>query len=106
MNQDGEGIEDLHRYARQRALAIGLVEPNDEEKKAMEQANENAQPDPASQLAISQAKQLEQQGEKDAALAEKAAADADLARAKTAEIITGIGQPDRPVIRMGRDLVN
>ena len=106
MNQDGEGIDDLHRYARQRALAIGLVEPNDEEKAAMEQANENAQPDPASQLAISQAKQLEQQGEKDAALAEKAAADADLARAKTAEIITGIGQPDRPVIRMGRDLVN
>lgn len=51
MNQEGEGMDDLRRFARRRALALGLVEPNDEEKAAMAQQAQAAaqQPDPQAQ---------------------------------------------------------
>lgn len=55
MNQDGEGIDDFHEYVRQKALSLGLVEPNDEEREAMAEAAQNAEPDPMAQLANAQA---------------------------------------------------
>jgi hypothetical protein len=36
MNQDGEGMDDLKDFARQKGVAMGLVKPNEDEKAKME----------------------------------------------------------------------
>jgi hypothetical protein len=48
MNQDGEGMDDLKSFVRKKGVAMGLVEPNEEEKAQMEQAQ--AAPDPEKAL--------------------------------------------------------
>lgn len=91
MNQDGEGITDLHRFARRKALAIGLVEPNDEEKAQMEAAAQQQQGDPVQDAT---AKALEGQAAKYMADAQKVgaevvklASDTKLNEAKTVETL-------------------
>jgi hypothetical protein len=49
MNQDGEGVGSVQKYARKRLVAMGVEEPNEEEKAQMEQAQQR--PDPNAQLA-------------------------------------------------------
>lgn len=88
---DGEGIDRLQAYARKKGLQIGLHEPTDEEAKQIESAQQ--MPDPNSELAQAQAKALEGQAIKDAALAEKAKADTAQSLAKTAEIAEKLRQP-------------
>lgn len=96
MNTDGEGIDDLHAFARQRGIAIGLVQPNEEEQALMAQQQEQQGPDPASLLAEGQAKALEAQAGKDTALAGKAVADTALSKAKTVETLTNAGVKSMP----------
>jgi hypothetical protein len=55
MNQDGEGTSDFQKYARKRLVGMGVVEPTDDEKAQMEQAQQNAQPDPMAAVAAAQA---------------------------------------------------
>lgn len=50
MNMDGEGSEILAKLARRNLVGMGLVEPNDEEKQEMEQAQQSQQPDPTAGL--------------------------------------------------------
>jgi hypothetical protein len=77
MNQDGEGTSDFQRYARKRLVAMGIVEPTDDEKVQMEQAAEQQQqPDPMAAVAAADA-QLK------GAQAQKALADTDQSKAKT-----------------------
>jgi hypothetical protein len=73
MNQDGEGMADFQKYASKRLVAMGVVEPSDEEKAAMEQAAEAdaQQPDPAMILTEAQASALKGSAMKDAAQAQK-----------------------------------
>jgi hypothetical protein len=49
LNVDGEGLADYQKWNRQRALGLGLVQPNDEEKAELQQAQQ--QPNPEQQLA-------------------------------------------------------
>lgn len=81
-NVDGEGIDDLRDFYRQRSIAIGATKPTPEEAQAMQAAEQNKQPDP-SQVA------LQQQAQKLAAEAEQAQAGAQQkqadARLKTAQ---------------------
>lgn len=85
MNQDGEGIGDFQNWMRKKALAMGLVEPNDDEKKAMEQAaQQTPPPDPTADLVAAQAEDLR-------ASAAKKTAEIPLTQAKTAEIVAKIG---------------
>jgi hypothetical protein len=76
MNVDGEGIENLQAWLRQRAIRSGLVKPNDEEAQQLQQEQANAQPDPQSAA-------LQAVAEKESALATKAVADTKLSGAKT-----------------------
>jgi len=93
LNQDGEGIEDFHKWARSRALGLGLVEPNEEEKKAMEQqAQQPPAPDPMAELATAQAADFAASAQKKQAEVAKVAADTDLSKAKTVETLHSIGQ--------------
>lgn len=80
MNMDGEGMDDLQDWIRQRLVSQGIVKPNEEEKQAMAEAAANQQPDPQSQA-------LQAMAIKEGALAEKAVADTALSKAKTVETL-------------------
>ena len=49
-NMDGEGMDDLQKYARKLAVQSGIVDPTDDEKQQMQQAQEMQAPDPSQQL--------------------------------------------------------
>lgn len=85
LNTDGEGSDGFIKYARQKGLGLGLVEPNEDEKAAMEEAAQNAQPDPAQQLVEAQTADLAASArEREARVVDLQAA-ADKKRAETAE---------------------
>lgn len=77
-NMDGEGMTDLQKYARRKGIALGLIEPSDEEKAALDEAAQNQGPDPAAAVANAQAEALHEH-------AGKLHEEQDLTRAKTAE---------------------
>lgn len=94
-NQDGEGMTELQKYARNKGIKLGLIEPTEEEAAAMQQAAQAAGPDPNAELADAQKNALNAGAEKDAALAGKAKADEQktlaevgLTRAKTIETLS------------------
>lgn len=87
LNTNGEGSDDFIAWARKQALAIGLVQPNDDEREAMAAAQENAQPDPAQVLVEAQAAELAAQAKENEAGAMDKIASAEKKRAETAEIM-------------------
>lgn len=74
VNMDGEGMDDLKKFVRKKGVAMGLIEPNEDEKAQMEQAQQ--QPDPTQALAAAEAALK-------AAQAKKAEADARQSQAGT-----------------------
>jgi len=91
-NSDGEGIDDLKKFARKRGLAIGLFEPNEEEQAEAAKQQEGAEPDPTTILVQAQAADLN-------ASAEKKTAETAKAEAQTLQIMDELSTPK--VIRMG-----
>lgn len=58
MNMDGEGIEDIRKWIRNRLVMSGIVQPTDDEKEELAQAQQNQQPDPNQMLAQAKAEEL------------------------------------------------
>jgi hypothetical protein len=59
-NQDGEGMSDLQKFARKKAILSGLIEPDDDEKALMAQQQQEASqqaPDPQAQLTAAKAEE-------------------------------------------------
>jgi hypothetical protein len=56
MNQDGEGVGSVQKYARKRLVGMGVEDPNDEEKAAMAEAQQ--EPDPNAQIAAAKTADL------------------------------------------------
>jgi hypothetical protein len=83
MNMDGELPEGFEDWNRQRLVAKGIVKPTDEEKKAMEDAAKNAQPDPQVKMVEAQSELAAAAAQKEAALAEKARQDTLKSQADT-----------------------
>ncbi|ABD27438.1 hypothetical protein Saro_3003 [Novosphingobium aromaticivorans DSM 12444] len=105
MNTDGEGTDGFMQWMRKvKALPMGLVEPNDEEKAEMEQAAQNVQPDPMANLANAQARQFEADAAKKAAEVAETEANTRLLDAKTVETLEKAQQPanDQPSIPLNR----
>lgn len=92
MNQDGEGMTSLQRYARKRLVAVGVEEPNEEEQRQMEEAAENEQPDATQTALMAQAKELEASALLKQAQTGKAEADTSLSKAKAVETLASAGQ--------------
>lgn len=90
MNQDGEGMDDLKRMARQKGVSIGLVKPNEEEQAQMEEAA--MQPDPAAVLAEKQGNALDAQAAKDMAQASESESKIKLNEAKALETLADARQ--------------
>lgn len=80
LNMDGEGMNDLQAWIRERLVQQGVVKPTDEEKRQMEEAAANQQPDP-------QAQALQAVAQKEGALAVKAVADTKLSEAKVVQTL-------------------
>jgi len=93
MNQSGEGTSDLQKFARRKALGIGLVEPTeDEQAQIAKTAEAEAQkPDPTMILTEAQAQALNASAAKDRKSAEKLDAEVALTEAKTLEVVNKLG---------------
>jgi hypothetical protein len=120
MNQDGEGMDELQKFARKRGLQIGLVEPTEEEKAMAAAAAQGAPPDPMTQVAAAQAQALGAQAQKDMASSGKIVADTKLSEAKAIQTLSDAAKkraetaeigaaeptppPASPRIRMGYEL--
>lgn len=97
MNMDGEGIQDLHRYARQRGLAIGLFEPSEDEAMRMqEQAAQQAEPSPADQALMAQARNLQSDAQLKGAQAVEKLATAALRQAQAQAVGGPVQAPEAP----------
>jgi hypothetical protein len=85
MNMDGEGINEFQDWLRTtKALPIGLVKPNEDEKRQAEEASQNQQPDPEQQLVQAQLQLVSAQ-------AQKAMTAAGLDQAKIQEAMASAG---------------
>lgn len=80
MNMDGEGVDDFKAYARKKALALGLVEPTQEEQQEAERAQQQQAPDPNAEAMAAQAQAL-------VAQAGKLEADTKLSNAKVIQTL-------------------
>lgn len=106
MTMDGEGLDDLQDWIRNRLVQQGIVKPNEQEKAAMEEAAQNAQPDPQQQLVLAAAQQATAQAKEAEANALKNIAQAELAKAKAAEALAGIDADKRDAILKAFEIEN
>lgn len=86
-NQDGEGLQDLNKFARKQLVMGGIVEPNDDEKAELEQmkaAQGQQQPSAQDQWALAEAQKSMAIAEKQKADTMKTLASVDEIRADTA----------------------
>lgn len=63
-NLDGENMQDVNDYFRQRLLQVGAVNPTEEERQQMQEAAQNQQPDPNQKLIESNARMMDAQSAK------------------------------------------
>jgi hypothetical protein len=82
---EGEGLDDLRSWARQRAIRIGSIKPTDDEKQELAQEQANQQPDPQAQFLLASADQAKADAAQSRAKTVQTIADADLKRAQTAQ---------------------
>lgn len=92
MNMDGEGLSDVKEYYRKQLVQLGALQPNDEELKAMNAAQEQEQPDPNTQYLMAAAQKEAAQAGKLAAETDETVAQTEKTQAETAKILTEIGQ--------------
>jgi hypothetical protein len=95
---DGEGIADLKKWVRMRAVRMGILQPTDEEKQELAAEQQNQQPDPQAMLAMGMTKQALADAQKSGAAAINALAQAALNKAKALELLAGISREDRQQI--------
>jgi hypothetical protein len=103
MNTDGEGLQDVREYYRKQLVAAGVLQPNEEEKKAMEEAAANEQPNPQDQYLLSEAAANEALIAERGANTQLKAAQTEETKAKTArtgaetiQILGEVGAPATP----------
>lgn len=83
MNMEGEGLQDAHDFFRKKLVGMGVIKPTEEEAAAMEEAQQNQQPDANAQFLQASAKKAEQDGQ-------LAQAKVGLTHAQTMETLAGI----------------
>lgn len=89
-NQEGEGMRDLSQFARKKLISMGVVEPNEEEAKEMQAAQEAAKNQPPStqdQYFIAEAAKATAGAEKAKADTQSVLAKVDDTRANTAKTL-------------------
>jgi hypothetical protein len=95
MNIEGEGLSDLHDWARSRLVKGGVIKPTEEEAQEMAQAQANAQPDPQAQYLQAAAAQAEADAAKKRADTVQSIASANLKDAQRQETLASIGMQEQ-----------
>ena len=106
MNTEGEGLEDTQAYYRQKMLRMGVVQPNEKERKQLEEEAKKQQPTPEDKFLLESA-------ENEKAKAGKARSDTALSlektkktAAETLEIFAGIDRNERQAIIDNMNIFN
>lgn len=92
LNMDGEGLGDIREFYRKKLVSMGVMQPNEEERKAMEEAAQNAQPSPQDQYLMSEARKSEAQAQESQAKTGLIVAQTAGEHADTAKTLSEIGQ--------------
>jgi hypothetical protein len=105
LNTEGEGIEEVRGFFRDRLIRMGVLKPTDEELQELQAQQQNQQPTPNDQF-------LQAAAENEEAKAAKARADtvltiskAEKTRAETADILSGITREEQEQILRVADLL-
>jgi hypothetical protein len=97
MNMEGEGVSDANAYFRKKLLRMGVVQPTDDEAQELMAEMQNQPQDPNAMYLQAAAEEAEAKAAQARASTIKTIADAELSQAKTAEVLSGIGQQsDQP----------
>lgn len=94
LNMDIEGGEDLKDYYRNQLVRLGVLKPNEEEKKQLALEAQNRQPDPETKYLESAAAAEDARGQKALADTLLTQAKTDETRVKTAETLATIDRED------------
>jgi hypothetical protein len=91
MNLEGEGMNDVRAWARNKMVTMGVVKPTEEEAQVLEQQKSQQQPDPQSQYLLAAAANQEQDAALKRAKADNTAADTQLKQAQTVKTMAEAG---------------
>lgn len=91
MNLEGEGMNDVRAWARNKMVTMGVVKPTEEEAQALAQQQSQQQPDPQSQYLLAAAANQEQDAALKRAKADNTAADTQLKQAQTVKTMAEAG---------------
>jgi hypothetical protein len=92
MNMEGEGMSDANAYFRKKLLRMGVVKPTDDEAQELMAEMQGQPQDPNSVYLQAAAEEATAKAAQARASTIKTIADAELSQAKTAEVLSGIGQ--------------
>lgn len=98
MNMEGEGMSDAREYFRRKLVDMGVLPPNEEDKKRIMEAMANQQPDPNVVFMQAAAEEATAKATRARAEVVKAMADTELTRAKTVETLANIDMSQRDQI--------
>jgi len=103
MNMEGEGLNSVNEYYRKQLVQMGVEDPNDEEREAMEAAAQNQQPDPQAEFLASEAAKNLAQAELDKARALEIAAKVDKTVAETDNVDADTAKKEAETLRTLRE---
>lgn len=95
MNIEGEGLQELRDFFRDKLVRMGVVKPTKEEAQALAEEQANQPPDPNTQLAQALAEEAVAKGAKARADTVLTVAKAEQARAETAKTLAEIGTEEQ-----------
>jgi len=98
MNMEGEGMSDAREYFRRKLVDMGVLPPNEEDKKRIMEAMANRQLDPNTVFMQAAAEEATAKATRARAEVVKAMADTELTRAKTVETLANIDMSQRDQI--------
>lgn len=99
MNMEGEGVEDVRDFFRQKMIRMGVVKPTEEEAQALQAEMANQKEDPNSIFLQAAAEEAVAKAAKARADTVNVIADSELKRAKTAETMANLdGSREQPKV--------
>lgn len=95
MNMDGEGVGDLRDYNRKKMVMAGIIEPTEDEKEEMAQAQANQQPDAQTAYLMAEAQNSQAKAMLSKVNAAKAIAETKRTEAETAKLIADMNSQEQ-----------
>lgn len=95
MNMEGEGMSDINEFYRKKLVALGVLTPNEEDRKAAEEDAANQQPDPNAVFLAAEADKSTAQAEKTRAETEQISTKTTQIEADTIKTLSEVERGDR-----------